>query len=129
MELEPQGAPGDVSFSSVYRVIHAAIERIQSAAGLFEACEAAAQEIKRLTGYDRVMIYRFDRAWNGEVIAEAREPDIDLTSGCAIRPPTSRRRRGSSTSGAGSASSRTSTTGRRTSSLRRTSPSISASPC
>ncbi|WP_437575073.1 ATP-binding protein [Sorangium sp. So ce887] len=77
VELEPQGAPGDVSFSSVYRVIHAAIERIQSAAGLFDACEATAEEIKRLTGYDRVMIYRFDRAWNGEVIAEAREPDIE----------------------------------------------------
>lgn len=77
VELEPQGAPGDASFSSVYRLIQAAIERIQSAAGLFDACEATAEEIKRLTGYDRVMIYRFDRDWNGEVIAEARAPDIE----------------------------------------------------
>jgi PAS domain S-box-containing protein len=27
--------------------------------------------IRRLTGFDRVMIYRFDDAWNGEVLAEA----------------------------------------------------------
>ncbi|WP_437935513.1 ATP-binding protein [Sorangium sp. So ce341] len=75
--LDPLGPPGDVSFSSVYRAIHAAIERIQSAEGLFDACEATAEEIKRLTGYDRVMIYRFDRDWNGEVIAEARAADIE----------------------------------------------------
>ncbi|KYF61372.1 hypothetical protein BE11_15895 [Sorangium cellulosum] len=77
VELEPAASPGDVSFSSVYRVSHAAIERIQSADGLFEACDVTAEEIKRLTGYDRVMIYRFDRDWNGEVIAEAREADIE----------------------------------------------------
>ena len=28
-------------------------------------------------GYDRVMIYRFDEEWNGEVIAEARRPDLE----------------------------------------------------
>ncbi|KYF85532.1 hypothetical protein BE17_52010 [Sorangium cellulosum] len=77
VELEPAGTPGDTSFSSVYRVIHTAIERIQSAGGLFDACEVTAEEIRRLTGYDRVMIYRFDSDWNGEVIAEAREADIE----------------------------------------------------
>ncbi|WP_437875360.1 ATP-binding protein [Sorangium sp. So ce513] len=77
VELEPVASPGDVSFSSVYRAIRAAIERIQSAGGLFEACDATAEEIKRLTGYDRVMIYRFDSDWNGEVIAEARAADIE----------------------------------------------------
>ncbi|XXY53077.1 ATP-binding protein [Sorangium sp. So ce269] len=77
VELEPAGTPGDMSFSGVYRVIHTAIERIQSAGGLFDACEVTAEEIRRLTGYDRVMIYRFDRDWNGEVIAEARDADIE----------------------------------------------------
>ncbi|WP_437631519.1 ATP-binding protein [Sorangium sp. So ce854] len=77
VELEPAASPGDVSFSSVYRAIRAAIARIQSAEGLFEACGATAEEIKRLTGYDRVMIYRFDSDWNGEVIAEARAADIE----------------------------------------------------
>ncbi|AUX46288.1 histidine kinase [Sorangium cellulosum] len=77
VEVEPVASSGGVSFSDVYRAVHAAIERIQGAAGLAEACEATAEEVKRLTGYDRVMIYRFDREWNGEVIAEAREADIE----------------------------------------------------
>jgi chemotaxis family two-component system sensor kinase Cph1 len=37
-----------------------------------ELCEVTAREIQRITGYDRVMIYRFDSDWNGEVVAEAR---------------------------------------------------------
>ncbi len=31
----------------------------------------AASLVRRLTGFDRVMIYRFDSTWNGEVMAEA----------------------------------------------------------
>jgi chemotaxis family two-component system sensor kinase Cph1 len=37
-----------------------------------ELCEVTAREIQRFIGFDRVMIYRFDSDWNGEVIAEAR---------------------------------------------------------
>jgi light-regulated signal transduction histidine kinase (bacteriophytochrome)/ActR/RegA family two-component response regulator len=33
--------------------------------------------LRRLTGYDRVMVYRFDEDWHGEVIAEARRPDLE----------------------------------------------------
>jgi light-regulated signal transduction histidine kinase (bacteriophytochrome)/CheY-like chemotaxis protein len=32
--------------------------------------------VRRVTGFDRVMVYRFDPEWNGEVIAEARDEDI-----------------------------------------------------
>lgn len=31
---------------------------------------------KKYFGYDRVMIYKFDEEWNGEVVAEAREPEM-----------------------------------------------------
>ena len=30
-----------------------------------------------LTGFDRVMVYRFDPEWNGEVVAEDRRPDLE----------------------------------------------------
>ncbi|GLY31790.1 SpoIIE family protein phosphatase [Kineosporia sp. NBRC 101731] len=33
--------------------------------------------VQRVTGFDRVMVYRFDREWNGEVIAERRRPDLE----------------------------------------------------
>ncbi len=33
--------------------------------------------VRKVTGFDRVMVYRFDADWNGEVIAEAREDSMD----------------------------------------------------
>jgi len=37
----------------------------------------AVEMIRDITGFDRVMLYRFDEAWNGAVIAEARADDIE----------------------------------------------------
>ena len=37
----------------------------------------AVEAMRSLTGFDRVMVYRFDREWNGEVIAEARTPTLN----------------------------------------------------
>jgi PAS domain S-box-containing protein len=42
---------------------------------------AAAQLFQRLTGYDRVMIYRFDVDFHGEVVAEARRDDLEAYLG------------------------------------------------
>ena len=44
---------------------------MEQTADLVELFHLAAEEIRRLSGFDRVMIYRFDRDWNGEVTAEA----------------------------------------------------------
>lgn len=47
----------------------------------FETVEALAdyfsQTIKRMTGYDRVMVYRFDHNYDGEVIAETKEDHLE----------------------------------------------------
>jgi chemotaxis family two-component system sensor kinase Cph1 len=47
------------------------ITRMEQAADLLELSRLAADEIRRLSGFDRVMVYRFDEEWNGEVVAEA----------------------------------------------------------
>ena len=39
--------------------------------------QALAAQIRNLTGHDRVMVYRFDQDWNGEVIAEDRREDLE----------------------------------------------------
>jgi light-regulated signal transduction histidine kinase (bacteriophytochrome)/CheY-like chemotaxis protein len=44
--------------------------RMEQAADILELSRLAAAEIWRLTGFDRVMVYRFDEEWNGEVVAE-----------------------------------------------------------
>ncbi len=41
-------------------------------ADLAHLCDSAAREVRRFTGYDRVMVYQFDRDDNGSVIAESR---------------------------------------------------------
>jgi light-regulated signal transduction histidine kinase (bacteriophytochrome) len=33
--------------------------------------------LRHLTGFDRVMIYKFDAEWNGSVLAEARRPSME----------------------------------------------------
>ncbi|HIO27375.1 MAG TPA: GAF domain-containing protein, partial [Flavobacteriaceae bacterium] len=40
-------------------------------------CHQTVSLIKELYGYDRVMMYRFDEEWNGEVVAEVREDHLE----------------------------------------------------
>jgi chemotaxis family two-component system sensor kinase Cph1 len=48
-----------------------AVRALQSADNLQALCDKAADQVQQLTGFDRVMVYRFDEDWNGEVISEA----------------------------------------------------------
>jgi len=50
--------------------IRVPLYRMERATDIFELSQLAADEIRGLTGFDRVMVYRFDEEWNGEVIAE-----------------------------------------------------------
>ena len=40
-------------------------------------CQDVADETRKITGYDRVMIYRFDKDYNGQVFAESRIDSIE----------------------------------------------------
>ena len=40
-------------------------------------CDRAASLMKDIFGYDRVMVYRFDEEWNGEVVAEEKEEPLE----------------------------------------------------
>ncbi len=44
----------------------------EAATTVDQLCELTAEEVWRLTGFDRVLIYRFDPQWNGTVIGEHR---------------------------------------------------------
>lgn len=56
------------------RKFAAMLERTQS---LNSLCQNIAEETRAITGYDRVMIYRFDAEYNGEVIAEAKDDRLE----------------------------------------------------
>ncbi|HET9944250.1 MAG TPA: GAF domain-containing protein, partial [Actinomycetes bacterium] len=70
VELEPGAGP--LTFDSTYRATRAAVGRVNRAGHPRELYRVAAEEVRRLTGFDRVMVYRFDQEWNGEVVAEDR---------------------------------------------------------
>lgn len=54
-----------------------ALREAEKAETLQAFCHVAAQYVKMFTGYDRVMVYRFDTDGSGEVIAEAKEEHIE----------------------------------------------------
>jgi light-regulated signal transduction histidine kinase (bacteriophytochrome) len=64
------------SAEALLRGTRYAIERIRLSDTPESACETLAREIRRLTGFDRVMVYRFDKDWNGQVIAEDKAASI-----------------------------------------------------
>lgn len=59
-----------------YRLIKHSVARLQSATTLLSLCEIAAEEIRTLTGLDRVMIHKFHDDGNGEIIAESRDAGL-----------------------------------------------------
>nr|WP_264599241.1 ATP-binding protein [Rhodoblastus acidophilus] len=74
LELEPRRC--GVQDPEFFRNIRAAIRRLQNATDLKTVCDIAAREVRRLTGFDRVKIYRFAKDWSGQVIAEDRVDGI-----------------------------------------------------
>ena len=67
LEAADSAASGIVD---LYPLAHVFIERIGKLSSLTELCQAAAEEIRALTGFDRALVYQFNADWNGNVIAE-----------------------------------------------------------
>ncbi len=74
VEIEPAGS---VSPARVLTGLHAATERLFRSRTVEEVRTVAAQEIRRLTGFDRVMVYHFHPDGHGEVVAEDRVEDVE----------------------------------------------------
>ncbi|MEO1673696.1 MAG: GAF domain-containing protein, partial [Cyanobacteria bacterium J06631_2] len=77
LELEPSSPQKQDKFDDFYRLLKNPIDRIQNTATFDELCKAIAVEIKQITEFDRVMIYRFDPEGSGTVIAEAAESHLE----------------------------------------------------
>jgi chemotaxis family two-component system sensor kinase Cph1 len=60
-----------------YQSARSAMSRLGAATTVTSLADQIACEIRALSGFDRVMVYRFDEQWNGEVVAEDRRPDLN----------------------------------------------------
>jgi GAF domain-containing protein len=85
VELEPGAGP--LTFDRTYRATRHAVGRVNRATVPRDLFAIAAEEVRRLTGFDRVMVYRFDEEWNGEVVAEDRAEGLNSFLG--LRYPAS----------------------------------------
>ncbi|MEQ9500456.1 MAG: GAF domain-containing protein [Deltaproteobacteria bacterium] len=71
--VPPAGVDQDV----LVEVLDKAVERIGSTTTIPRLANTVVEVIRELTGYDRVMLYRFDPDGHGKVIGEDRDPRLD----------------------------------------------------
>lgn len=83
IDLEPVN-PADVPVTAAgalksYKLAAKAISRLQSlpSGNLSLLCDVLVREVSELTGYDRVMAYKFHEDEHGEVISECRRSDLE----------------------------------------------------
>lgn len=83
IDLEPVN-PADIPVTAAgalksYKLAAKAISRLQSlpSGNISLLCDVLVKEVSKLTGYDRVMVYKFHEDEHGEVVAESHGPDME----------------------------------------------------
>lgn len=83
VDLEPVN-PADVPVTAAgalksYKLAAKAISRLQSLSNgnISLLCDVLVREVSDLTGYNRVMVYKFHEDEHGEVVAECRSPELE----------------------------------------------------
>ncbi len=59
----------------------AGVQRFNDASTVGTLADAVVKTVRDMTGYDRVMVYKFDPDGHGKIIAEARHPRLDSLLG------------------------------------------------
>ncbi|WP_207424109.1 GAF domain-containing protein [Desertivirga brevis] len=65
------------SFLEVYQEMKYVMAEVNSASSIETICQISVSALRKLAGFDRVLMYQFDSDWNGTVIAEERELDME----------------------------------------------------
>jgi light-regulated signal transduction histidine kinase (bacteriophytochrome) len=68
-------------FIDIYQRVKHVMQHINQCGQMDEVCMVTAKELKKWTGFDKVMVYRFDENWNGTVLAEEAEPGMETYLG------------------------------------------------
>lgn len=73
IEAEP-AVQEDIESSAMVRAM---IARVSQSPNMAAYLREGARQLRALTGFDRVMVYRFDEQGSGEVVAESVRPGVD----------------------------------------------------
>lgn len=63
-----------------HEIFNSTLEAFERTTTVQALCDCAADEFRSLTGYDRVMLYRFGADDSGHVLAESSAPELELES-------------------------------------------------
>jgi chemotaxis family two-component system sensor kinase Cph1 len=77
LEIEKIDDEPERSFTKVFQEVRSFISTLESTESLQNVCEASIKEIRRISGFDGIRMYRFDKNWNGTVIAEEITGDLE----------------------------------------------------
>ena len=72
VELEEADQRGPAGLDSIYPRLRTFVDKLRTASTAEALCGLVAPEVRSITGFDRVLVYRFDPDWNGTVVAEDR---------------------------------------------------------
>jgi light-regulated signal transduction histidine kinase (bacteriophytochrome) len=76
LEAEPKFADRE-KLADVYTQTIQFVTQMNNTSSLKDLCALVAEGTREITGYDRVMIYKFDEQYNGEVFAESCREDLE----------------------------------------------------
>lgn len=77
LELEPAFSQENIPFLSFYHLARASINQLEATSNLNDFCQIIVKEVRRVTGFDRVMLYKFDEDGHGAVIAEEKVENLE----------------------------------------------------
>lgn len=75
VEFEPTAYTTEIP-PDYYGMVKGSVSRLQDAKSVAEFCSIVAEEVRRVTGIDRVMVYKFHPDYHGEVVAEHKRDDL-----------------------------------------------------
>ncbi|MGF1489617.1 MAG: GAF domain-containing protein [Prochloraceae cyanobacterium] len=81
LELEPATSEENIPFLSFYHLAKISINQLQETASHQDFCQIIVREVRKITGFDRVMLYKFDEDNHGVVIAEEKASDMEAYLG------------------------------------------------
>lgn len=81
LELEPALTQESIPFLSFYHLARASINRLVATSKLQDFGQVIVQEVRKVTGFDRVMLYKFDDDGHGVVIAEEKLDSMEAYLG------------------------------------------------
>lgn len=76
LELEPTDSINQISFLNFYALAQGAIAKMRTTSNLTNFLDLVVSEVRKVTGFDRVMVYKFDQMGAGSVVAEVKREDL-----------------------------------------------------